>query len=980
MKFVKKYSFILAGALLVAILTEGCDLLPPSKLAVKLELQPSVTLPLISTYKATVSTFLKDLSNSSGNRVYTDEETNVMTYSFTSNVASLSLSDILSTSYTFKSETTLAPSLNGIDLGGIPVNNDVTINYRDTIIVNLKAGNVRSSEVKSISIAEGTLKLTVSPITNGNNASINMKITLAFPTIKKADGSPLSIEILVKSSQSVNVEQSLNQAVISFFKTKNGGTIPIEYSQTIYANSNAVSFDIASEINVSKFGSIEGSFSETKIDVSTKDRGRISGIFKISEMLTNIDARIFNFYGAKVKYIIKNTLGVNMVLDAPGIDEYSYYSSKKDKRAGATFNFGDNEDFEGLAALGRFGDVPVKITETTTSLPESFITDKYEEISYGFGLIFEPDRLRSYKQPLNIIRVSDSVSVTSEVIIPFRFEVADLVHAVSFNTNFSDSYKSIANYASSSDTSSIFLYIENTIPLSVAAQMYFIDENDIASDSLFKSPTVVLEAANVDADGFSTDKRVGEYKVDITKSQLTSLLSSKQVKVKVYADQAQLVHAINGMRSVSESLNFNPAYDQDYSIMTLGVSTSLDLALTDGWGKGLSWANLTSARKDTITLSKDVISKLGGTLTTRFNTTLFNINLFHVKLENGLQLGGFIRDIVGGYVSVPQTLLELPFYGTFNTAFEKKAVDLKPEVEFFHVRQIGVVASYSLVENLRVKIRIGLGIKINFGMAAVSSSTNDFKYTLHTNKENLNITSSGSLVSAGIPFKPQTLNNGSVFNGVNFSSYFLNFENPGATFDLGVTYKFSETLTFGISVINIGPPIAFRTHLRDISFGTAKKFDFSGVSIEERNNISYSRYIDSLLKVVSPATISESQKEIRMILPFYTTISATYEPFTGVTFNALLVGESQFGKFYPSFSLNANYSLSRWNTSSWLEVGLTWKIDSYGADNLGFALAVNVIGFQFFLATDNLIQILTWKTQPMSNRGSVQVGFRLVTL
>lgn len=251
------------------------------------------------------------------------------------------------------------------------------------------------------------------------------------------------------------------------------------------------------------------------------------------------------------------------------------------------------------------------------------------------------------------------------------------------------------------------------------------------------------------------------------------------------------------------------------------------------------------------------------------------------------------------------------------------------------------------------KWTFGAHLKILQGLSNVYMKKS--KVTLFTEEENFFITATSDIdVYASMQE--------SIWDGdsMEFSNYMNNFSNLGIAVDLGANYRFSEKLTLGISVVDLGY-IKWKTGTRNFkSVNPNGTFTFEGIDISEfldqgdttGANSKFDNLLDSIVDIFQIDTLNDSYSS-----PFNTRIylSGSYQFTPKDQVGALLRLHFYNQAVHPAFTLGYVRKFGHI-----LSLSATYTMAARKYFNLGVGLAANLGPVQIYATTDNIISPLVY--------------------
>ena len=252
------------------------------------------------------------------------------------------------------------------------------------------------------------------------------------------------------------------------------------------------------------------------------------------------------------------------------------------------------------------------------------------------------------------------------------------------------------------------------------------------------------------------------------------------------------------------------------------------------------------------------------------------------------------------------------------------------------------------------KLTFGVHLKILQGLSNIYMKKTNM--TLLTEEEHFFITGTSNIdLYASLPesaWDEDTTENAEEFQP---ADYISNFSNLGAGIDLGATYKFSDKLTLGLSVIDLGV-IKWKTGTRNFrSVNSDASFTFEGIDINEfisqgdttGANSKLDNLLDSIAGIFQLDTLYDSYSS-----PLNTRIylNASYQFTPKDQFSGLLRLHFYNQAVHPALTLGYLRKIG-----NILSLTATYTMANRKYFNLGFGLAANLGPFQLYVTTDNII-------------------------
>jgi len=202
------------------------------------------------------------------------------------------------------------------------------------------------------------------------------------------------------------------------------------------------------------------------------------------------------------------------------------------------------------------------------------------------------------------------------------------------------------------------------------------------------------------------------------------------------------------------------------------------------------------------------------------------------------------------------------------------------------------------------------------------------------------------LYSAGIPLTEDKMPNEALFQNTEWLiSYLTRFRNPGASFALGVTYKYDQRTSFSFSVSDLG-----FIHWNDSTANYKVRGDSPFQGVDALGDFLYGRDID-IDSTINAFRSNFDDEEFEQA--FTTWLSPKFY----LSANYQLARRTHLGfqfygivnrRFYPAFSLGVTQGIGRA-----FNLALTGSFNQRTITNLGFGLMVKPGPFQIHMLADN---------------------------
>lgn len=264
---------------------------------------------------------------------------------------------------------------------------------------------------------------------------------------------------------------------------------------------------------------------------------------------------------------------------------------------------------------------------------------------------------------------------------------------------------------------------------------------------------------------------------------------------------------------------------------------------------------------------------------------------------------------------------------------------------------------YSMLPG-RKKLSAGIRAKIYFGKSSFFSGLSGSiqkeqnEYFLRT-KGKLDL----SVPDAKVGNTGETLSSVSIFKGPGTMSYLTNIGNPGFGIDLGLKYKFTPSLTFSLSVLDLGK-IFWNTNLNSKYFNGEYAISSSkitnqitkdGIEIITKK-FSGSSFSDSISNIFD-LTYDRSSFSNTMPVTFYGGLNYQLSPSLKISLvnRYVLINEMS----HSSISVMANYLINKK-----VSVSTGYSIIGNSKFNIPYAMVIQKNFGQIYFGTDNLLSFI----------------------
>jgi hypothetical protein len=389
------------------------------------------------------------------------------------------------------------------------------------------------------------------------------------------------------------------------------------------------------------------------------------------------------------------------------------------------------------------------------------------------------------------------------------------------------------------------------------------------------------------------------------------------------------------LRGVPQFTNYNPAFVPNYKfVFSVGAPSVF-----------ASYANNGFSANDALTEQGDStvvdIAKFQNALAKR---NYINVAAEAELLRLGVKMGArlytnfSVTGKVFTRVMVPKDLTTLFVNGTAD--FINGTATLAPELEALAYMETALGASYIVNRKLTV------GGRVKFLKGLVNGTTNNTALTLSL-ADNYAMT-----VRAEVDARTSGIQN---FTDDDFDiekDYKDYLKNNGIALDLGATYKVTDKLTVGASMLDLGG-INWRNNNYGYTLsGDSANYTFSGIDLNQlvNNNQDYlQEELDSVAKNFEPR--DGVIANYRTPLPTKMYFTAQYDLKHKFSVSGLFFLEKFRSRFNPGFSLALHKEIGRL-----AGVSVSYTATNRDYSNLGLGFNLNLGFFQFYLTGDNLLQ------------------------
>ena len=316
------------------------------------------------------------------------------------------------------------------------------------------------------------------------------------------------------------------------------------------------------------------------------------------------------------------------------------------------------------------------------------------------------------------------------------------------------------------------------------------------------------------------------------------------------------------------------------------------------------------------------------------------------------------------YQTVPGDMATTAVYGNYPSAGKYTSFNAFRSFGTY-LRQYTLGASRVFSRSLNVGIRL----KLLFGKAGISTGRSDIG--LYTNENNFGLLADGNyLLNSSLPITLEQDADGNItaitLNEINYASFLLNRGNPGIAMDLGIIYRYNPRLTLSASLLDVGG-LLWSTDLNNVSSEGTFVYD----DIETSGNVVSMSFLGQLVDTLQNAfNVSVSQTAYSSLLPAQLFLGGSYQLKEHLSLGLVNRNLILRSKLHSSLTLSATADLKQRILGT-----LSWSYLNRNIKNIGAVIALQGEGFQFHLASDNLLGFF----QPFDTRTiNFRAGFNVL--
>lgn len=431
------------------------------------------------------------------------------------------------------------------------------------------------------------------------------------------------------------------------------------------------------------------------------------------------------------------------------------------------------------------------------------------------------------------------------------------------------------------------------------------------------------------------------------------------------------------MQNVPQSNQLNPAIQPDCNVFIgfPGISSIYLNYANNGFSYGDLIKNGTGSLKDSLVVDinsfHDILQSTNN-ISNQAEVTLFALGIRANKMFFTLDISSKVDARFGfdkGLIS---------FLKDGNAAYLGRTADLGSlGLEGTAYNEIAFGVSKQVTE----KLTLGVKAKILFGVANMYMDKSDLSVTtsqtgdlvsLHS-KQMLRVSMPLSITEKADPDGTRYIKDIKVLDDNLDAPFFSGTNNTGFAFDLGMTYKLDEKLTFYASVLDIGG-IKWNDSYEIYQDAS---FDWKGGDWSQSGNSNDPNYreIKDVMKDLTDSIsdafrFKDKSDSYSRALPTKVYLGGNYKLSERINLGAVSRTEIYNGKLRPALSLSANTRVIRNFSAS---VSYSMVNNSY--NNLGAGIAAKLGPVQIYAITDNVLAMNPKTAKTVNIRFGVNLLF-----
>lgn len=258
------------------------------------------------------------------------------------------------------------------------------------------------------------------------------------------------------------------------------------------------------------FNYIQGSFAQQVLELST-DSLRIS----LDSSLKELD---FSLAEPEFTFTASNSFGIPLEFKVEKLQIFQNGAEaidvqSQELREGLVLNYPSTSE------IGISKTTEIRINKDNSNIEQamSMIPDG---ITWGIAATIFPDS----NVQAGFLLDSSSIGVDLKARLPLKGSLGEVEISQILDTEI-DKVDILS-------AAGLRLLVENEIPLGIALQVYFLDENEVVQDSIFDGFATLLEAAPVDANGFVSGPASSTLDIDLDETKLQKLFEARYFMLK----------------------------------------------------------------------------------------------------------------------------------------------------------------------------------------------------------------------------------------------------------------------------------------------------------------------------------------------------------------------------------------------------------------------------------------------------------------
>ena len=498
---------------------------------------PTVT-PLIEFPLATDNFTMRQFLEEGESEAFVSEENGVVMITFDDFFFTQSAEDF----FQFPDQNATPIRLTGVDFGFIPPGSSVTLTAGQTFVMD----NPLPDRLDSILVKSGSLEIDVS-----STFPADITASLTFHSIQN-NGLPLIVDFVLGPNGRFTSSELLGGHTLTLTQGgSNNNSFSYEMEVTLTAGGAPISgtdelvfdFDI---LNLA-FSAIFGELAPRSIlsDLDTV----------VIDLFDNVQSGVLQLEDPRINLLFENSFGIPMEVDIQNLRAVTIDNSILPLTGQVVT--ADNPHLIGAPTLAQLGSTvssSININRQNSNIPD-FISSFPKYIIYQFqALTIAP----AAGEKLFVLDTSQ-VDIGVEVELPLHGNLRGL----RLGRRFQFKPTALDDFINAD----IMVFTRNRFPVEIGLQGYFFNDRDQLTDSLFNNGRRLVDAAQVDAEGFSVEPSELERVLEATSDKIDRISESSSVFIDVIL--------FTGNRGVMP-VKISP---QDFIDINIGVRGRLELGL-----------------------------------------------------------------------------------------------------------------------------------------------------------------------------------------------------------------------------------------------------------------------------------------------------------------------------------------------------------------------------------------------------------------